>query len=148
MTQQELADLLKDEGFTACCKAAVSLAERSDVSGVQFTKAAREAAQMAVKQARGAGQTVPVIDRTENRKNGRKTTVWLDDETRAWLEQKAWMEDTNVGEIIRKAVKLLRGIEEKAKAPAVRRPQEQWNDVGKDKPHHGAMIAQKGIDVK
>ncbi len=52
MTQQEFADLLKGEGFTACCKAAVSLAERSDVSGVQFTRAAREAAQRAVKQAK------------------------------------------------------------------------------------------------
>lgn len=124
MTQQELADLLKAEGFTACCKAAVSLAERPDVSGVQFTQEARKAAQRVVKQARegvecGTGNPSPTERLEENRKNGRKTTVWLDDETRGWLETMAYMEDSNVGEIIRRAIRLLRAEQEKEKAPAV-----------------------------
>jgi hypothetical protein len=30
--------------------------------------------------------------------------VWFDEETRAWLEQRAWLEDMSVGEIIRNLV--------------------------------------------
>lgn len=91
MSQGELAELLRENGFTACSKAAVSLAERSKLSGVQFTPEARKAARSALKSTR----------RQENRKNGNKTTVWLDDELRAWVEKEAYLKDTNVGGLIR-----------------------------------------------
>jgi hypothetical protein len=91
MTQAEFAAMLQREGFPACSKTAVSLAERSKETGVQFTPQARKAAQGLLKSTR----------RAENRVNPNKTTVWLDDETRIWLEQRAYMEDTSVGALIR-----------------------------------------------
>jgi len=91
MTQGEFAAMLRESGFPACSKAAVSLAERSKETGVQFTPEARKAAQELFKSTR----------RAENRVNGNKTTVWLDDELRAWVEQKAYLDDTNVGTVIR-----------------------------------------------
>lgn len=94
MSQGAFAALLCEHGFTACSKTAVSLAERPKESGVQFTPEARKAAQGLLKSTR----------RQENRVNGNKTTVWFDDETRAWLEQRAWLEDMSVGEIIRNLV--------------------------------------------
>ena len=94
MSQGELAELLREHGFTACSKAAVSLAERSKETGVGFTAEARNVAQSLLNPAR----------RQENRKNGAKTTVWFDEETRSWLEQRAYMEDSNVGEIVRRIV--------------------------------------------
>lgn len=95
MTQEDFAQMLREAGFPACCKAAVSLAERSEATGVQFTQKARNAAQSRVKQAR----------KPENRKNGRKTTVWLDDELREWVETRAYMEDLPVGEFIRRIIR-------------------------------------------
>lgn len=92
MSQQEFADMLRDHGFPACSKTAVSLAERSKESGVEFTAEARKAAQELLNQPR----------RAENRVNPNKTTVWLDDETRIWLEERAYMEDVSVGALIRK----------------------------------------------
>lgn len=91
MTQGEFAELLREHGFTACSKAAVSLAERSKESGVQFTPEARNVA-------RGLFKSKL---RAENRANPNKTTVWLDDETRIWLEERAYMEDSSVGAVIR-----------------------------------------------
>lgn len=91
MSQQELADMLRANGFPACSKAAVSLAERSKESGVQFTPEARNVARGLLKSKR----------RAENRANPNKTTVWLDDETRIWLEERAYMEDSSVGAVIR-----------------------------------------------
>lgn len=91
MTQGELAELLRENGFPACSKAAVSLAERPKESGVQFTPEARNVAHGLLKSKR----------RAENRANPNKTTVWLDDETRIWLEERAYMEDSSVGAVIR-----------------------------------------------
>lgn len=91
MTQGEFAELLREHGFPACSKAAVSLAERSKESGVQFTPEARNVAQGLFKSKR----------RAENRANPNKTTVWLDDDTRIWLEERAYMEDSSVGAVIR-----------------------------------------------
>ena len=105
MSQGAFAELLREAGFESCSKAAVSLAERPKDTGVQFTPEAKRAA-------RGA---LNLPTRQENRTNGRKTTVWLDDETRAWLETQAYLTDTNVGEIIRRAITLLRAIGDKAK---------------------------------
>lgn len=94
MTQGDFAALLRSHGFPACSKAAVSLAERPKESGVQFTTEARNVAQSLLKRSR----------RAENRKNANKTTVWFDDETREWLETRAYLEDSSVGEIIRRIV--------------------------------------------
>lgn len=95
MSQGAFAELLREHGFTACSKAAVSLAERPKESGVQFTPQARKAAQGLLKSPR----------RQENRVNGNKTTVWFDDETRAWLEKEAYLTDSCVGELIRKILR-------------------------------------------
>ena len=91
MTQGEFAELLRENGFPACSKTAISLAERSKDTGVGFTAEARNVAQGLLNSAR----------RQENRVNPNKTTVWLDDELRAWVEQKAYLDDTNVGTVIR-----------------------------------------------
>jgi len=104
MTQGAFAELLKGAGFGACSKAAVSLAERPEDSGVQFTREARKAAQELLKStqegtAERTSNACPYRD--ENRKNGRKTTVWLDDELRAWVEKEAYLTDSCVGELIR-----------------------------------------------
>ena len=95
MSQGAFAELLREHGFAACSKTAVSLAERPKESGVQFTPEARKAAQGLLNSTR----------RAENRKNGNKTTVWLDDELRAWVETQAYMEDLPVGEYIRRILK-------------------------------------------
>ena len=86
MSQGAFAELLREHGFTACSKAAVSLAERPKESGVQFTPQARKAAQGLLKSPR----------RQENRVNGNKTTVWFDDETRAWLEKEAYLTEMGI----------------------------------------------------
>jgi hypothetical protein len=95
MSQGAFAALLCDHGFTACSKTAVSLAERPKESGVQFTPEARKAAQGLLKSTR----------RRENRVNGNKTTVWLDDELRAWVQTQAYLYDYCVGEFIRRVLK-------------------------------------------
>lgn len=94
MPQGEFAELLRENGFPACSKAAVSLAERPKETGVQFTPEARETAQRLLNSPR----------RPEKRANPNKTTVWFDDETRAWLETRAYMEDTSIGEVVRRIV--------------------------------------------
>lgn len=86
MTQGELAELLRENGFPACSKAAVSLAERPKESGVQFTPEARNVARGLLKSTR----------RSESRVNPNKTTVWL--------EERAYMEDVSVGALIRKII--------------------------------------------
>ena len=95
MSQGAFAELLREHGFTACSKTAVSLAERPKESGVQFTPEARKAAQGLLKSTR----------RQENRVNGNKTTVWLDDELREWVETQAYLYDYCVGEFIRRVLK-------------------------------------------
>ena len=95
MSQDALAALLREHGFTACSKTAVSLAERPKETGVQFTPEARKAAQRLLNSTR----------RAENRVNGNKTTVWLDDELRAWVEKEAYLTDSCVGELIRKILR-------------------------------------------
>ena len=106
MTQGEFAELLREHGFVACSKAAVSLAERSKESGVQFTPEARNVA-------RGLFKS---IRRSENRANPNKTTVWLDDDTRIWLEERAYMEDSSVGAVIRGILEKARFIDRMKKA--------------------------------
>ena len=102
MTQGEFAEMLRENGFTACSKAAVSLAERSKESGVQFTPEARNVARRALNSTTGTEEGWADCPRyTENRKNPNKTTVWLDDDTRIWLEERAYMEDSSVGAVIR-----------------------------------------------
>lgn len=95
ITQAAFAAKLREAGFPACSKAAVSLAERSKESGVEFTAEARKAAQELLNQPR----------RAENRKDGNKTTVWLDDDLREWVETRAYMESIPVGEFIRRIIR-------------------------------------------
>ena len=94
MTTEQFSGLMKQHGFPACSRAAISLAERPNESGVQFTQRFRNAAQDLLNAPR----------RRENRKNGNKTTVWFDDETRAWLEQRSYLEDSSIGEVVRRIV--------------------------------------------
>ena len=102
MTQAEFAAMLQREGFSACTKTAVSLAERSRETGVEFTTEARKVAQGLLNSAR----------RAENRKNPNKTTVWLDDDMRIWLETEAWVDETCVGEVIRGLIREAMGRKE------------------------------------
>ena len=95
MTQGEFAELLREAGFTACSKAAVSLAERSKESGVQFTPEAKIAARGRLNSTR----------RAENRVNANKTTVWLDDETRAWVDTQAYLWGIPSGEVVRRILR-------------------------------------------
>lgn len=147
MTQGAFAELLKGAGFEACSKAAVSLAERPKESGVQFTPEARKAAQ-------GLFNSKP---RAENRKNGNKTTVWFDDETRAWLEMMAYMKDTSVGELVRRIVKATRDcVQEETKRIAEALLKEHPVDVPAPMEHRpasmffdtmGMVFAENGILV-
>lgn len=105
ITQDAFAAKLREAGFPACSKAAVSLAERSKESGVEFTAEARKVAQKLLNRP----------TRAENRKDGNKTTVWLDDELREWVETRAYMEDIPVGELIRR---ILREAKESAASDA------------------------------
>lgn len=98
MKQTEFAALLREHGFPACSPTAVSLAERPKETGVQFTPEARNVAQELFK---STGQAV----KTENRKNGRKTTVWLDEEMRIWCETTAYLREMPVGELIRSLIR-------------------------------------------
>lgn len=43
--------------------------------------------------------------RAEKRVNPNKTTVWLDDELREWVEIRAYMESIPVGELIRRIIR-------------------------------------------
>ena len=95
MTQGDFAAMLREAGFTACSKAAVSLAERPKETVVQFTPQARKVAQGLLNSPRLA----------ENRANPNKTTVWLDDELREWVETQAYLRDLPVGEFIRRIIK-------------------------------------------
>ena len=105
MSQGEFAKLLREHGFPVCSSAAVSLAERSKESGVQFTPEARRVARGALKSMPDmADAVIGHYGKQENRKNGAKTTVWFDEETRAWFETQAYLTDTNVGEIVRRIV--------------------------------------------
>lgn len=105
MPQGEFAELLRRNGFPACSKAAVSLAERPKETGVQFTPEARETAQRLLNSAR----------RPEKRANPNKTTVWLDDELREWVQTQAYLRDLPVGEFIRG---IIREAKEKAASDA------------------------------
>lgn len=105
MTQAAFADLLRGAGFEACSKAAVSLAERPKDSGVQFTPEAKNAARALLNAATDTGNAGRASCRPENRKNGRKTTVWLDDEMRSWCETQAYLRDVPVGELIRELIR-------------------------------------------
>ena len=144
MSQGELAELLKGAGFTACSKAAVSLAERSKETGVQFTPEARKAAQGLLNSTR----------RQENRVNGNKTTVWLDDELREWVETQAYMEDLPVGEYIRRILKeakdrtwradVVIGPYEEEKAASDAATSEAAGDVERTDCHGPAGIAMTG----
>ena len=92
MTQGEFAALLRENGVPSCSKTAISLAERSKDTGVGFTAEARNVAQGLLNSAR----------RAENRVNPNKTTVWLDDETREWLDTQAYLWGIPSGEVIRR----------------------------------------------
>ena len=92
MTQAAFAALLREHGFPACSKTAVSLAERPKESGVQFTTEARNVAQGLLNSPR----------RRENRKNANKTTVWLDDELREWVDTQAYLWGIPSGEVVRR----------------------------------------------
>ena len=157
MSQGELAELLKGAGFTACSKTAVSLAERSKETGVQFTPEARKAARNALKstsEGETAGARCAPLRREENRKNGRKTTVWLDDELREWVETRAYMEDLPVGEYIRRILKeakdrtwradVVIGPYEEEKAASDAATSEAAGDVERTDCHGPAGLAMTG----
>ena len=130
MPQGEFAEMLRRNGFPACSKAAVSLAERPKETGVQFTPEARETAQRLLNSAR----------RAEKRVNGNKTTVWFDDETRAWLETRAYMEDTSIGEVVRRII----GEERKKATP----PLYYTDETGFSRMLHFSEIISGKIDPK
>ena len=98
MKQAELAMILQKCGFHACTTTAVSLAERPKESGLQFTREARKAAE-------GHFKRPERQEKAENRKNGRKTTVWLDEEMRIWCETTAYLREMPVGELIRSLIR-------------------------------------------
>lgn len=58
--------------------------------------------------------------RSENRKNENKTTVWFDDETREWLETRAYLTDSSVWEIIRRIVAEAKKAASEVEAPGRR----------------------------
>ena len=130
ITQDAFAAKLREAGFPACSKAAVSLAERSKESGVEFTAEARKAAQKLFNQPR----------RAENRKDGNKTTVWLDDDLREWVESRAYMEEISVGAFIRVVLREHKFLYEVKKAnertfrrlvlPFIKRQKEAASDAG------------------
>lgn len=130
ITQAAFAAKLREAGFPACSKAAVSLAERSKESGVEFTAEARKTAQELLNQPR----------RAENRVNQNKTTVWLDDELREWVESRAYMEEISVGEFIRVVLREYKLLYETKKAnertyrrlvlPFIKRQKEAASDAG------------------
>lgn len=134
MTQAAFAALLQGAGFEACSKAAVSLAERPKDSGVQFTQEAKNAARAlltAATEADPAGRaSCDRSCRPENRKNGRKTTVWLDDEMRSWCETQAYLLDIPVGELIRELIR--REMERKTAPEAATSEAAEKGDQVKD----------------
>ena len=144
MSQGAFAELLREHGFAACSKTAVSLAERPKESGVQFTPEARKAAQGLLNSTR----------RQENRVNGNKTTVWLDDELREWVETRAYMEDLPVGEYIRRILKeakdrtwradVVIGPYEEEKAASDAATSEAAGDVERTDCHGPAGLAMTG----
>ena len=75
LAQGELAELLKP-AFPLISKAAISLAERKALTGVQFTPAAVNAAR--AKTGR--------VKRACNRIHANRVTLWLDDDMLAWLK--------------------------------------------------------------
>lgn len=88
-TQTELVDILKPL-YPCLSKAAVSVAERPEESGVRFTGAAKKAAY------RLTGK----VERKPKRVHNNHLTIWVDDRQLRWLAK----QDLPKGEYIRQLI--------------------------------------------
>ena len=90
LTQGELAELLRP-AFPLISKAAISLAERTQFTGVQFTAAAKNVARARTGRVKQAGKRV---------------TLWLDEDMLAWLKRQPGGENLNalLRQMIRQAM--------------------------------------------
>lgn len=88
-TQTELVDILKPL-YPRLSKAAVSVAERPEESGVRFTGAAKKAAY------RLTGK----VERKPKRTHNNHLTIWVDDRQLRWLAK----QDLPKGEYIRQLI--------------------------------------------
>ncbi len=95
LAQGELAELLKP-AFPLISKAAISLAERKTLTGVQFTPAAVNAAR----------EKTGRVKRAEKRTHPNRVTLWLDDDMLAWLKRQPGGENLNalLRQMIRQAM--------------------------------------------
>lgn len=91
VTQRELSDILRPS-FPLASAAVISLAERTNLTGVQFAPAAVKAARTATGRVKHA----------EKRKNGKRLTLWL---TKPMLEfLKAESPDGNLNALLRAVI--------------------------------------------
>ena len=88
LTQAEFAEKMR-RFYPACSSTAVSLAERSETSGVKFTEEF-------VKTAQSVFRPLKKALHGNNRKHNQKVSFWTDDEQREWLAEK-----DNIGEYLR-----------------------------------------------
>lgn len=95
LTQGELAELLRP-AFPLISKAAISLAERTQFTGVQFTAAAKNVARAQTGRVKQAGKRV----------NAKRVTLWLDEDMLAWLKRQPGGENLNalLRQMIRQAM--------------------------------------------
>lgn len=95
LAQGELVELLKP-AFPFISKAAISLAERKTLTGVQFTPAAVNAARAKTGRVKQAGKRV----------HASRVTLWLDGDMLAWLKRQPGGENLNalLRQMIRQAM--------------------------------------------
>lgn len=91
VSQQELVDLLRPM-FPVISKAAVSLAERKSVSGVQFTTAAANVARAQTGRVKQAAK----------RTNPYRITLWITEDMRQFLREQAT--DGNINALLRSVI--------------------------------------------
>lgn len=88
ISQQELVDALKP-ALPGISTTAVSLAERSKVTGVQFTQKAVKAAYAATGH----------LKKSEKRRNPYRVTLWITADMKKWLQSQA--KDGNINDFLR-----------------------------------------------
>lgn len=93
LTQGELADLLKP-AFPLISKAAISLAERTQFTGVQFAASAKNVARAKTGRVKQACKRV----------NAKRVTLWLDEDMLAWLKRQPGGENLNA--LLRQMIRL------------------------------------------
>lgn len=95
LAQGELVELLKP-AFPLISKAAISLAERKTLTGVQFTPAAVNAARAKTGRVKQAGKRI----------HANRVTLWLDGDMLAWLKRQPGGENLNalLRQMIRQAM--------------------------------------------